>query len=311
MVVSSHLKSFQAVELAVRTGSLKKAAEILSITPAAVGQRIKTLEDYLGVDLLVRGRSGVGPTPELAGAMAHLRAAFRDLDAAANLLDLQRTTEIHVAAISDFANLWLKPRLAGFRAAHPNIRFCINGEGDAPMRLGQADCEISFTARRDDNRADILFRDYLLPLGSPENVARIAKVPAAERLEGFPLLHLDLYRNDHVAIGWPDWIEAHGFRRTAPNRGIRFQRLAPALEAVLSNAGLMIGGLALISDVVDDGRLSLPFPMTTGAWTDHAYQARFRAETFIRPPVRRFRDWLLAESGKTRDWLARRAPAAP
>ena len=82
---------------------------------------------------------------------------------------------------------WLKPRLVGFRAAYPNIRFCINGEGDAPMRLGQADCEISFSARRHDNRADILFREFLMPLGSPENVARSAKVIAKERLEGFPL----------------------------------------------------------------------------------------------------------------------------
>ena len=56
MAVTTHLKSLQALELAVRTGSFKAAAETLGITPAAIGQRIRSLEDYLGTDLLVRGR---------------------------------------------------------------------------------------------------------------------------------------------------------------------------------------------------------------------------------------------------------------
>ena len=43
----SYLKSLQAVDLALRTGSLAAAADALAITPAAVGQRIKALEDYL------------------------------------------------------------------------------------------------------------------------------------------------------------------------------------------------------------------------------------------------------------------------
>ena len=63
MTMPSHLKSLQAIELALRSGSLAKAAEALSITPAAVGQRIKALEDYLGLELVVRGRSA---SPELA-----------------------------------------------------------------------------------------------------------------------------------------------------------------------------------------------------------------------------------------------------
>jgi DNA-binding transcriptional LysR family regulator len=33
---------------------------------------------------------------------------------------------------------------AAFREAHPNISFCINGEGDAPLRIGTVDCELSF-----------------------------------------------------------------------------------------------------------------------------------------------------------------------
>jgi LysR family glycine cleavage system transcriptional activator len=51
MSAATHLKSLQALEMAIRVGSLKGAANHLGITPAAVGQRIRSLENYLGVDL--------------------------------------------------------------------------------------------------------------------------------------------------------------------------------------------------------------------------------------------------------------------
>jgi LysR family glycine cleavage system transcriptional activator len=301
MTATSHLRSFQALELAIRTGSLRAAADALAITPAAVGQRVKALEDYLGVDLLARGRSGLRPTASLHAALPHLGAAFRELEAAATLLELQRGQEIHIAAASDFAELWLKPRIGAFRAQHPNILFCINGEGEAPLRLGPVDCEISFGPRREGGER--LFADFVLPITSPENTARIARLSERERLEGFPLLHLDFYKDDPAALDWERWIASHKLRRTAPERGIRFQRISPVLEAVLANAGLAICGVALLSEFIEDGRLSLPFTAAAGTWTEHAFQARFRSDSLVRPQVKRFRDWLMGESATTSDWL--------
>jgi LysR family glycine cleavage system transcriptional activator len=304
----SHLRSFQALELAMRTRSLKAAAELLAISPAAVGQRVKALEDYLGLELVVRGRAGLQPTPALALALPHLAAAFRELDAAAEALQLQRAHEIHVAAPPDFADLWLVPKLAAFRAEHPNIRFCVNGEGEAPLRLGAADCEVGFGRPWPDG--ELLFRDYLLPLASPENVARIAPFALERRLEGFPLLHLDFYKDDPAAPDWPRWIAGAGLGREAPERGIRFQRIARVVDAVRAHAGLALCGLALVADEVEAGRLSLPFPAANGGWTEHVFQARFRNPHLLRPQVRRFRDWLLTEAGTTAAWLERMAARA-
>lgn len=304
MVAPSHLKSLQALELAIRLGSLKEAADHLAITPAAVGQRVKALEDYLGIDLLVRGRSGLRPTAPLASALQHLTVAFRELDNVAVALDLQRMHEIHIAAPSDFAELWLLPRLQGFRDTHPNVLFCINGEGDVPLRLGAADCEVRFGPRRRDVAADVLFRDFILPVSSPENTRRIARLSRRERLEGFPLLHLDFYKDDPAAPDWAVWSRTNDFRRTAPERGIRFQRITHAIEAVLVNAGLTLCGLALIAPMIEDKRLTLPFPLTTGIRTEHAFQAHFRADAAAWPQIRRFRHWLVAEAGTTRQWLA-------
>ncbi len=312
MIVVSHLKSFQALELALRTGSLKAAADALAITPAAVGQRIKALEDYLGIDLVVRGRSGLRPTATLSMASAHLTNAFLELGAAAEALDLQRVNEIQIAANSDWVELWLAPRLPRFRAAHPNTRFCINGEGDVPMRLGQTDIEIRFRALSNEENSTVLFHDFLIPVSSRANAERIGKLDKKTRLEGFPLLHLDFYKDDPSTIGWPEWIKANGHRKSTLQRGIlRFQRIAPGLEAVLSDAGLMICGLALITDRLERTELTLPFAVSTGCWTRHAFQARFRRDAVLRPQVRRFRQWLEEEAQETATTLRRIAKSAP
>ncbi|MFC4528161.1 LysR family transcriptional regulator [Dyella halodurans] len=299
----SHLKSLQALELALRLGSLQAAANALWITPAAVGQRIKALEEYLGIDLVVRGRSGLRPTPELAGALEHLRAAFQELDTVAAILNLQRGDEIHIAATADFVDLWLKPRIGSFKAAYPHVLFCINGEGDVPLRIGQVDCEVSFAPRRANANDDLLFRDFLLPISTPENARRISDLPLRDCLEGFPLLHLDFYKEDPSAPNWSTWIKVQRLKRTYPNRGIRFQRISAALEAVRANAGFTICGLALVAAEIEDGSISLPFPVSTGHWTEHVFQARFRPDALLRPQVTCFRDWLVGQATGTRDWL--------
>ena len=304
MFVLTHLKSLQALQLALRCGSLKGAAELLAITPAAVGQRVKALEDYLGIELIVRGRSGLQPTVAFAQALAHLDAGFRELQSVADILDMQRGHEIHIAAAPDFAEMWLQPRLRRFKTLHPNIRFSINGEGEAAIRIAPVDCEISFGPQRPGSSGDILlFPDFVLPIASPGITQRFLKLPRRERLEGFPLLHLDFYKDDPAIPNWPTWIRKRRLRRTAPNRGIRFQRTSRVLEAVLANAGLTLGGLALISELIDDGTVSMPFSMSAGTWTSHVFQARIRSDALVRPQVRQFREWLIRESGLTKQWL--------
>ena len=303
MASTTHLRALQALELALRKGSLKAAAEELAITPAALGQRIKSLEDYLGLDLLVRGRSGIRPTRELETAMAHLTAGFRELQTVSEILDFQRVHEIHIAADSDWADLWLKPRLRQFRNDNPNTLFCINGVGDVPVRLGQADCEVWFGEVDDKPGEVLLFHDYLLPVSSPENNERISNISTDDPLEGFPLLHLDCYTRSTGAIGWPEWIKMHGYRKTASGRGIRYKQVIQALEAVYSNAGLIICGIGLVQEQLDSGDLSLPFPISEGKWSEYAYHIRFRENALRRSQTIKFRDWLLSEAGKTEQHL--------
>jgi LysR family transcriptional regulator, glycine cleavage system transcriptional activator len=303
MVAPTHLKSLQALELTIRAGSMIGAAEQLGITPAAVGQRVKALEDYLGVELLTRGRSGIRPNEAVRAALPHLKAAFIELDAAARELDLQRGQELHISSASDFVELWLDPRLGQYQKVHPNVRFCINGRGDAPLRLGRADIEINFGPRTESDLVDSLFPDFVLPISSPGNCTRTEALPTRSRLEGFPLLHLDFYKDDPAGISWPNWISRNSLNRTCPDRGIRFRRITAVLDAVLADAGFSLAGLALLEQHLRRGEIALPFAPDTAIWTQWGFTARYRDDWHTRPQVRKFREWLRSESANTWGWL--------
>lgn len=287
--------------MAVRCGSFVRAADELGITPAAVGQRVKALEDYLGVALLLRTRGGIRPAPELETALAALTRAFADLEQGVQQLEAQRGKDIHIAAPSDVVDLWLMPRLEQFRASHRNMRFCINGEGDAPLRIGKVDVELGFDLVPNSD-VEPLFHDVIVVLASPLNIVRLATCDPETRLEGFPLLHLDLYRNEPAGVSWPDWVRWNNVNRTAPERGMRFQRAAAALDAVAADAGLTLCGMALAACALAEQRVALAWPVSTGLRCRNALSVRCSSQAA--PHVKRFRAWLLEEGAKTKAWIA-------
>ena len=287
--------------MALRTGSLKLAADELGITPAAVGQRIRALEDYLGTDLLVRGRSGLHPTPELSLALPDLRAAFAALDRVSTTLDFQRVSELHVVADPDWSELWLAPRLEAFRKMHPNILFCINGAGDVPMRLGAPDIRVEYGGLESGTP---LFSDYLIPVCSPDNLRRIAGYDTEHEMEGMPLLHLEEHRSQEDRPGFLEWFQAFGTRRTGADRGPYYKRAAMALEAVRKDVGFLVCGISLIEKDLEKGSLVHPFPSHMGLPAPQPFRIEVSKKNAQRPQLRRFVEWLKKEAAESQDRIA-------
>jgi LysR family glycine cleavage system transcriptional activator len=323
----THLNALQALEMAIREGSLQAAGKRLGITPAAVGQRIRALELYLDTDLLLRGRSGLKPTPALQMALDDLRAAFEALDRASDTLDFQRSAEIHIVADPDWSDLWLLPRLEAFREEHPNVQFNVNGEGDVPMRLGAADVTIDRDPNGRAAAGEPLYKEVFLPVGSPENSARFTDPRSIDEgdgtprhlpvgrlndqtrmwwhsvggsLEGYPLLHIKPRSDAPETPGWPEWLTCYPYERTAPERGVRYSLVKNAIDGVKSNAGLLVCGLSCILDDLDRGALSLPFPASESLVAPHPYRIRVRPEARARATINRFADWIEGEAAKTK-----------
>ncbi|MBF9029817.1 LysR family transcriptional regulator [Rhodobacterales bacterium HKCCE3408] len=307
METATHLKSLQALDMALREGSLKSAAERLGITPAAVGQRIRSLETYLGTDLLMRGRSGLRPTPDLERALPDLQTAFAALDRVTRELDFQRVTEIHIVAEPDWAELWLAPRLPEFQSENPNIRFNLNGEGDVPIRIGAADIHID--AR--DTGGEALYSDRLMPVCSHENLLRLDRHPPEAPLEGYPLCHLEHREGKGAAPEWPDWFAAYGMRSDGFDRGSRYRNYRLAIEAARVGVGMTLAPVSLCVSELAVGHLYAPYPDRTLA-AAAPYRVRLRDRASDRPQVRRFLGWLKAEAAETAAEIARiTAPAQP
>jgi LysR family transcriptional regulator, glycine cleavage system transcriptional activator len=298
MTLVSHLKALQALELAVRARSLRAAAARLGITPAAVGQRIRALEDQLGTVLLKRGPSGLEPSAELEAALPDLGVAFAALERASDALDLRRPSEIHIVADPDWVELWLEPRLPDFRAAHPNVLFNINGLGDVPMRLGTPDMRIGCG----EAAGEVLFADLFLPVTGPDNTRRMADLPPDQRLEGMPLLHMRAQR-EGLSPGWADWCRVYGQRDRGVERGVVYPNSRVAIPAVRQNIGFLVCGLSLCQSDIDRGEIVLPFPARMHLPAPSPYRVILRGGSYRRPQTERFLAWLRIEARKTADRL--------
>src|SRR5438876_2001302 len=109
------LNALRVFETAARHLSFKEAAQELSITQAAVSHQIKSLEEYLGVELFRRAGRGVQLTEAARACLPKLREGFESLAAAVELIrERAAETELMITAPPVFTARWLFPRLADF-----------------------------------------------------------------------------------------------------------------------------------------------------------------------------------------------------
>ena len=124
------LNALRVFDAAARHLSFTRAADELAVTPAAVGQQIRALEDVLGVVLFRRTSKGLELTDEAAAGLEPLRTGFLHFEDAVQAMQAGQSAHVFtIAAPRDFFAAWLAPRLAEFRRANPDARFVlVDGE---------------------------------------------------------------------------------------------------------------------------------------------------------------------------------------
>ncbi len=249
-----HLNALHALEAVLRRGTLKDAARELGISPAAAGQRIRALEEYLGHPLLERGPGGTTPGRQARLAMRDLRAGFDHLRQAAEALDLDHQARVSLRCDPDWLALWMAPRLPRFAAAAPQLRLELQ-PADEPAAK-PADLRIFFGT---DPAAELLRFEHLAPFVSPRNHTRLHRVAAGAMLDGFPLMHLDLPHAAVAECGWPDWVARFGHRRDDALRGPRYSSAVQAVRMAEKHVGALLCPLSLGRDRIDRGLLRLLF----------------------------------------------------
>lgn len=252
----SGLRAFLSV---AQKRSFRAAAAELHVTPSAVSQSVRALEQRLGVRLLQRTTRSVGLTEIGERFVASLKPAFDGLDAAVESLGALRGRPsglLRLTALrSGYADV-LRPRLARFLAAYPDLRIDVSldeklvdvvAEGfDAGLRLGQSlDREMIGVRVSADQQVVIV--------GSPRYFAR----------RGRPSHPRELHAHDCVTLRRPTrgtvdpWrfrVDGETFEITVDGRVVTNDG-AVLVDAAVEGLGLAYVFESMVSQLVSQRRL--------------------------------------------------------
>lgn len=125
-MTNRHLMPLAYVDVIARAGSIRKAADRLSITSTALNRRVLALEEELGVPIFERLPRGVRLNTAGELLIAHIRAQMSDFEKVkSQLSDLAGERRGHVAIACSQALLpyFLPECISAYRRAHPAVTF--------------------------------------------------------------------------------------------------------------------------------------------------------------------------------------------
>lgn len=102
--------ALRALAEVLRTGSFEHAAHALNVTPSAISQRLKTLEDRIGAPLVLRGAPCTGT--EIGQRLARHIEQVQLLEHDLAITPHSRPPRIRIAVNADSLASWLVPALA-------------------------------------------------------------------------------------------------------------------------------------------------------------------------------------------------------
>ena len=167
------LNGLRVLDAAARHLSFTKAADELAVTPAAVGQQIRALEDMLGVVLFRRTPKGLELTGEGTAGLEALRQGFLMFEDAVRAMQAgQSSNSLTIAAPRDFTAKWLAARLATFGQANPDTRFTlISADEDIDFTEANLDLAIRLTDGPGEHEGVRLAEGAFVTVGAPEGGA--------------------------------------------------------------------------------------------------------------------------------------------
>ena len=171
------LNGLRVLDAAARHLSFTRAADELAVTPAAVGQQIRALEDTLGVVLFRRTTRGLELTPEGEAGLAPLRDGFLQFEEAVRAMQAgQSSKSLTIAAPRDLTEKWLMPRLAQIAAGDADLRFVLigadaNGTGGLDFTEANLDLAIRWGEGPGEHQGEALESDGMVTVAAPAGAA--------------------------------------------------------------------------------------------------------------------------------------------
>jgi DNA-binding transcriptional LysR family regulator len=277
-----------------RRMSITLAAQDLCVTQSAVSRQIRTLEDLLGVKLLIRGHRSIAFTAEGDRLFRSADGAVQQLQDAVGALRINGARPpVTITCTIGIAGLWLLPRLRDFQREHPGIDMRIaasdkvedlRGEGiDLAIRYGPAETASAL--------ADRLFGESVAPVAHP--ALGLSALDGPRALERHALIEFD--GPQFPWLQWPEWLASQGWGAVKPRGRLRFNQYDQVIAAAVAGQGIALGRLNLLGPMLSDGRLRVLAGPRAGPATAYAYWL-IRARAKPRPDVLTTAEWIRAEA---------------
>lgn len=263
------LRALQAFEAVGRLGSVTAAARALGVTPGAVSQQIKLLEDQVNLPLIVKDGRRVALAPKAQSYHAILSAGFEKLWQAQVLLAQQASDhDIYVSGLPTLLLKWLQPRLHKFET-----RF-----GPAAIRLeathGEPEPEffdhmfrLTYGAvSQEFPHAKALFRDVCFPVCAPEFLKSHPQALDPAALPELPWVDIDWGPAYTRVPRLGTWLAAQDLPQPKRRPASVHSLSSSAIEAVASGQGIGLAQMSFASADLGQGRLirlsqaSIPMP---------------------------------------------------
>ncbi|CAM4379405.1 LysR family transcriptional regulator [Bordetella tumbae] len=300
------LNALKAFEATARHLSVKLAAEELCVTPGAVSQMLKILEENLGVKLFDRVTRGIYLTDAGRDYLPAIRNAFRQITEASERIAAQTESGLLTVSVTPFfASAWLVPRLASFREAQPDIDLQIV-TSNALVDFSHSDVDVAIRhgmGRYPGLRSDRVVTVEMIAAATPDLVEKLGAPTHPSDLAHWPQVH------DAERKGWSLWFDVHNVAERIAVRGPSFDDSGLMLKAVLAGQGAGLLPAALVEDELANGKLIQLLPATN--MEGFAYYLVCPDNRQHVRKIAAFRDWILSAQDRPRASFSNHAAPSP
>ncbi|MCP4996447.1 MAG: LysR family transcriptional regulator [Gammaproteobacteria bacterium] len=280
------LNALRAFEAASRLNGFQPAAEELCVTPGAISQQVKRLEEWIGEVLFQRHVRGVSLTPtgaQLQPKLSRLMDQLEEITAAYKTPGRQNRLVINV--LPAFAERWLMPRLKHFQKEHSDLEIEVRAE-DALPSFSSGEIEVGLRyldAPIAGLKCERILEEELFPVCAPDCASKLNP----EDLHKQALLYDVAWKND-----WPLWWQAAGLPGSPP-QGTRFSLYNMAVQSAIDGGGIAMGHSALLERELESGVLVEPFDLRVEA--SGCYYLLWKPARDGEEQVKQFQKWVEAQ----------------
>jgi len=243
---------------AARHLSFTRCAEELHITPGAVSQQMRQLEEHLGFRLFLRKARGVELCAEGQRLALTVAEAYGSIEA--ELLRL----------VAEDSN----------QALHPDdfdLAIDLN-DGSYPGMLSTP-----------------LLDEQIFPVCSPALLRGRPPLHGPADLAHYPLLHdITAWRGSSEYAEWEFYLAGIGAEGLDVRRGHTFNRNHLSIEAAIAGVGVAIARRTLLNDELERGALIVPFGVPIA--NHKRYVLLYPPGGLTQPGARAVHDWLVEEA---------------